>query len=170
MTSNLPNSTIINRFLSDDEEIKLSVQIMVEEFLISKGLMIHDDFTLSELSTASFGSKYPDNYQRTRYFVMKLRDELQTQNKSMVEAGLAFIFNEGQEVKIDCEKMGRSYRAGGAYQFTPKMLGLLLLAKNDEFREWVRMRYDEEGNKLYVPYNLEKKKTNLRKYVIAHTD
>lgn len=163
----LPNSTIINMFLSDDEKIKVSVQNMIEEFLISKDLMIHDDFTLSELAIASFGSKYPDNYQRTRYFIMKLKDELQTQNKSMVEAGLAFVFNEGKEVKRDCEKIGRSYRVGGAYQFAPKMLGLLLLAKNNEFREWVRKRYNEEGDKMYVPYNLEKKKTNLCKYVTA---
>lgn len=160
----LPNSTIIKMFLSDDEETKQSVQLLIKEFLVSKNLMLFDDFTLPELSTASFGSKYPDDYQRTRYFVMKLKNELQTQNKSMVEAGLAFIFNEGQEVKKDCQKMRRSYRAGGAYQFTPKMLGLLLLAKNEEFREWVRVRYNE----LYVPYNLEKKQTNLRKYVIAN--
>lgn len=160
----LPNSTIIKMFLSDDEETKQSVQLLIEEFLVSKNLMLFDDFTLPELSTASFGSKYPDDYQRTRYFVMKLKNELQTQNKSMVEAGLAFIFNEGQEVKKDCQKMRRSYRAGGAYQFTPKMLGLLLLAKNEEFRKWIRVRHNE----LYVPYNLEKKQTNLRKYVIAN--
>ena len=166
--TNLPNATIIQMFLSNNEETKLSVKMMIEEFLISKNLMIHDEYSFPELSIAGFGSKYPDDYQRTRYFVMKLKEQLQTQNKSMIEAGLALIYNEGKEVKKDCEKMRSKYNAGGAYQFTPMMLGLLLLAKNNEFREWVRTRYDEEGNKLYVPYNLERKHTNLRKYVIAH--
>lgn len=172
MTNNLPNSTVVSMFLSDNEETKLNVQLLVEEFLTYKKWMVlpFQDISLPELSICSFGSKYSDDYQRTRRFVQKMNLDLKTTNKTMVDAGLAWIYNEGEELKKEATKTGKSYRPGGVYQFTPKMLGLLLLAKNEEFREWVRVRCDEEGNKFYVPYNLEKKKTNIRKYVIAHND
>lgn len=163
MTNNLPNSTIVNKFLSDEVETQLNVSKLLEDFL---SVPILEKMTLPELSILTFGDKYPDNYQRTRYFVRKLREDLRTQDKGMVETGLAHIYNEGQEVKKDCEKIGRAYRAGGAYQFTRKMLGLILLAKNPKFQEFVRT----EGEKQYVPYNLTKKHTNIRRYVIAYAD
>lgn len=169
-TNNLPSSTIISMFLSDNEETKLRVQLLVEEFLVSKNWMIHSfkGLTLPELSICSFGSKYPDNYQRTRRFVQKISLDLKASNKTMVDAGLAWIYNEGEELKNEATKTGRSYRPGGVYQFTPKMLGLLLLAKNNDFRDFVRSGYDEGGNKFCLPNSVKNKK--MRKYVIAHTD
>lgn len=163
----LPNSTIVNQFLSDDEEVQQNVSKLLEEFLPNTPL---EKMTLPELSTLTFGSKYPDNYQRTRYFVQKLNLDLRQQNKDMVGTGLAIIYNEGEEVKKDCEKIGKAYRTGGAYQFTKKMLGVILLAKNPKFREFVRNGYNSEGEKQYVPYNLNKKDTNIRRYIIAHAD
>jgi len=169
----LPNSTIVNEFLSDTEEARQNVSKLMEEFLAKTP---SEKMTLSELSTFAFGDKYPDNYQRTRYFVQRLKESLQAQNKGMVEEGLAHIYNEGQEVKKDCEKIGKTYRTGGAYQFTQKMLGLILLAKNPKFREFVRTTYNTEGEKQYVPHNLNRKHTNIReyavtrRYVIAHAD
>lgn len=163
----LPNSTIVSQFLSDDEEVQQNVSRLLEEFLL---IAPGEKMTLPELSTLAFGDKYPDNYQRTRYFVQGLNKSLQDQNKDMVEQGLAFIYNEGQEVKKDCEKIGKTYRTGGAYQFTRKMLGLILLAKSSKFREYVRTTYNQEGEKQYVPHNLTRKHTNIRRYVIAHAD
>jgi len=167
MLPNLPHSTIVNEFLSDTEEARRNVSKLMEEFLAKTP---SEKMTLPELSTFVFGDKYPDNYQRTRYFVQKLNLDLQHQNKNMVAAGLATVYNEGEEVKKDCEKIGKTYRSGGAYQFTRKMLGVILLAKNAKFREFVRNEYNSEGEKQYVPYNLNKKNTNIRRYVIAHAD
>ena len=167
MTTNLPNSTIVNQFLSNDEEVQQNISKLVEEFLSAPTL---EKMTLPELSTLTFGDKYPDSYQRTRQFVQKLNRDLKLQNKDMVGTGFAHIYNEGEEVKKDCEKIGTTYRPGGAYQFTRKMLGLILLTKNTKFREFVRTTYNEEGEKQYVPHNLDKKHTNIRRYVIAHAD
>lgn len=163
----LPNSTIVQQFLSEDEEVQVSVLKLLGEFLPGASL---GKITLPELSTLTFGDKYPDSYQRTRYFVQRLRNDLKVHNKDMVETGFAHIYNEGEEVKKDCAKIGKTYRCGGAYQFTSKMLGLILLAKNPKFREFVRNRYDSEGEKQYVPHNLDRKHTNIRRYVIAHAD
>jgi len=145
---NLPNSTIVNTFLSDDEQDQATVRNLVEEFLSSS---LGDKLSLPELSIYTFGDKYPDNYQRTKYFVLKLADDLKVENLTLMSKNLAQISTEGKGLtKI-------------SYQFTPKMLGLLLLAKNSQFREFVR-----KYNSSYVPHNLEKKKTNMRKYVVAY--
>jgi len=144
---NLPNSTIVNTFLSDDEQDKRAVINLVEEFLSSS---LGDKLSLPELSIYTFGDKYPDNYQRTRYFVLKFQEDLKVENLTLMDKNLAQISVEGKGLtKI-------------SYQFTPKMLGLLLLVKNSQFREFVRTTALS-----YVPHNLEKKKTNMRKYVVA---
>jgi len=141
---NLPNSTIVNTFLCDDEQA--TVRNLVEEFLSSS---LGDKLSLPELSIYTFGDKYPDNYQRTRYFVLKLQEDLKVENLTLMSKDLAHISEGKGLTKI-------------SYQFTLKMLGLLLLAKNSQFREFVR-----KYNSSYVPHNLEKKKTNMRKYVVA---
>jgi len=144
---NLPNSTIVNTFLNDNEQDQATVRNLVEEFLSSS---LGDKLSLPELSIYTFGDKYPDNYQRTRYFILKLQGLLEVENLTLMDKNLAQISIEGKGLtKI-------------SYQFTPKMLGLLLLAKNSQFREFVR-----KYNSSYVPHNLEKKKTNMRKYVVA---
>jgi len=147
MNLNLPNSTIVNTFLSDDEQDQATVRNLVEEFLSSS---LGDKLSLPELSIYTFGDKYPDNYQRTRYFVLKLQEDLKVENLTLMSKDLAQISEGKGLTKI-------------SYQFTPKMLGLLLLAKNNQFREFVR-----KYNSSYVPYNLEKKKTNMRRYVVAY--
>ena len=163
----LPSSTIINLFTSDNQEDQLLVKSYINEFVESKKWMtnIFDDFTINELAICSFGSKYPTNYRRVRGFIDSTKDDLAEENRDLVSTGLALIYDEGKELKEKCENIHISYRSGGAYLFSVKFLGLLLLAKNEEFRDFLRNKKDSEGEKYYVPYNLKKKRTRISKYV-----
>lgn len=168
MTNNtLPNSTIINLFISDNKEDQQLAKSYISEFVSSKNWMsnLFDDFTFNELAICSFGSKYPSNYARVRTFVNSLKKDLEMENRDLLSTGLALVYDEGKELKEKCDNIHISYKTGGAYLFSVKLLGLLLLSKNEEFRQFLRTKTDSEGEKYYIPFNLEKKRTRPGKYV-----
>ena len=163
----LPTSTIINLFTSDVTEDQQLVKLYINEFLLSQKRMgdIFDDLTINELAICGFGSKYPINYGRVRRFIHTLLKDIEQENCDLVSTGLALIYDEGKELKKKCEDVHTSYRSGGAYLFSVKMLGLLLLTKDEEFRQFLRFKTDVEGEKYYVPFNLGNKKTRPGKYI-----
>lgn len=165
----LPTSTIINLFTSDDREDQQLAKSYINEFVSYKKWMmgVFDYLTFNELAICGFGSKYQVNYARVRTFVNSLKKDLEMENRDLVSTGLALVYDEGKDLKEKCDNIHVSYRTGGAYLFSIKLLGLLLLTKNEEFRQFLRAKTDSEGEKYYVPFNLEKKRTRPGKYVAA---
>ena len=163
----LSTSTIINLFTSDLVEDQQLAKLYINEFTASKKWMtnIFDELTINELAICGFGSKYPINYSKTRNFIRSVQKDLAKENRDLVSTGLALVYDEGIELKKKCDNIHVSYRTGGAYLLTVKLLGLMLLAKNEEFRQFLRTKIDSEGEKYYVPYNLNKGRTRPGKYI-----
>lgn len=164
MTNNtLPNSSILNIFSSYSKKDQETAKSLITEFLSSnkEGITVPSDFTINDLAIHTFGNKYPENYSRVRNFIRTVKKDLMLENKSLVETDLAVIYNEGIQLKEECSLVHISYRTGGVYLLTSKLLGLLLLAKNEEFQQFLRVKG------YYVPHNLNQKYTRVGKYVAA---
>lgn len=173
MTINtLPTSSIIELFLSDDPTEMDFVRDLIEEFTVTNkkwAFFLPSKYTLGDLSSYSFGSREPNNYQKTRKFISDLNADLKVDGNDLVSENLAAVYDEGEQTKEQCRKIHKEsgYVSGGAYQFTCKAHGLLLLAKNEDFRQFLRNKIDPvTGKKYYVPFNLDKKNTNLKNYVV----
>jgi hypothetical protein len=167
MTNNLPTSTIINLFLSDNEADRDLVENLMDEFVIEKG---HDtsllpDYTLGDLAKHAFGHR--SYYARTRQLIESMKKDLEDNGLDLLSTNLALIYNDGASVKRDCKKVHKSYSSGGAYLFSTKLLGLILLQESPQFRDFLRTKTDSEGERFYVPFNLKSKRTKLTSYIAA---
>jgi len=170
-TNTLPASSIIELFLSDEPTEMEYVRNLIEEFTITQkwAFFVPFKYTLGDLSYYSFGSKEPKNYKKTRNFISGLNEDLKVESKDLVSENIAAVYDEGEQTKEQCRKIHTEsgYVSGGAYQFTRKALGLLLLAKNEDFRQFLRNKIDPvTGKKYYVPFNLDKKNTRIARYVV----
>ena len=170
-TNTLPSSTIIELFLSDEPTKQDLVRDLIEEFTTEQkwAFFVPAKYTFGDLAYYSFGSKSQNHYQKTRNFLLGLKEDLEVESRDLVSEGVADVYNEGTQTKDDCRKIHSEsgYVSGGAYQFTRKAHGLLLLAKNEDFRQFLRNKIDPAtGKRFYVPFNLNKKNTRIARYVV----
>jgi hypothetical protein len=170
-TNTLPSSKVINLFLSNDPTEQDLVRDLIEEFTDKQGwaFFVPAKYTFGDLAYYSFGSKENKNYSKTRNFLHGLKEDLEVESRDLVSEGVADIYDEATQTKELCRKVHKnsSYVSGGAYQFTRKAHGLLLLAKNEEFRKFLRNKINPEtGEKFYVPFNLNKRHTRIGRYLV----
>lgn len=170
-TNTLPTSSIIELFLSDEPTEMDYVRDLIEEFTAQQkwAFFVPTKYTIGDLSYYSFGSKEPKNYKKARNFISGLNEDLKVDGNDLVSENIAAVYDTGETTKEQCRKIhtDSGYVSGGAYQFTRKAHGLLLLAKNEEFRQFLRNKIDPvTGKKYYVPFNLDKKNTRIARYVV----